>query len=77
MKTIAIAQDTVKILEFGHYLSPEGRQINIGRELVSCLTGTEYYEPETPSRIERDILSSNSQFPKIEFTLFESRFSSD
>lgn len=69
MKTIAIAQDTVKILEVCHYLSPEGKQINIGRELVSCLAGTEYYEPETLSRIERDILSSNSQFPKIEFTV--------
>lgn len=69
MKTIAIAQDTVKILEVGHYFCPEGKQINIGRELVSCLAGTEYYEPETLSRIERDILSSNSQFPKIEFTV--------
>lgn len=69
MKTIAIAQDTVKILEVGHYFSPEGKQINLGRELVSCLAGTEYYEPETLSRIERDILSSSSQFPKIEFTV--------
>lgn len=69
MKTIAIAQDTVKILEVGHYFSPEGKQINLGRELLSCLAGTEYYEPETLSRIERDILSSNFQFPKIEFTV--------
>ncbi|MEH2060068.1 MAG: TIGR02452 family protein [Nostoc sp.] len=69
MKRIAIAQDTLKILEAGHYFSPEGKQINIGRELVSCIAGTEYYEPETLSAIARNILSGNSQFAKTEFSL--------
>ncbi len=69
MKRIALAQDTLKILEVGHYFSPEGQQINIGRELVSCLAGTECYEPETLSALARKVLSGPSLFANTEFTV--------
>ncbi|MEG5140142.1 MULTISPECIES: TIGR02452 family protein [unclassified Microcoleus] len=62
MKRIAIAQDTLKIIEDGCYLSPEGKQVKIDRQLASCLAGTAYYEPEALSAIQENILSGTPQF---------------
>lgn len=67
MKRIAIAQDTLKILEDGCYLSPEGKQVKLDRELASCIAGTEYYEPEALSVIQESILSVTLQFSNTEF----------
>ncbi|MCW6052379.1 TIGR02452 family protein [Lyngbya sp. CCAP 1446/10] len=62
MKRIAIAQDTLKIIEDGCYLSPEGKQVKIDRQLASCLAGTAYYEPEALSAIQENVLSGTPQF---------------
>ncbi len=62
MKRIAIAQHTLKILEDGYYLSPEGKQVNLDRQLASCLAGTAYYEPEALSAIQENVLSGTPQF---------------
>lgn len=67
MRRIAIAQDTLEILEAGYYFSPEGKQVNIGKELVSCLAQTKYYDPDTLSTIKQDVLTSAPQFSNIEF----------
>ncbi len=67
MKRIAIAQNTLKILEDGCYLSPEGKQVKIDRQLASCLAGTAYYEPEALSAIQENVLSGTRQFSNTEF----------
>lgn len=67
MKRIAIAQDTLKILEDGYYLSPEGKQVNLDRQLASCIAGTAYYEPEPLLAIEQDVLSGTPQLSNTEF----------
>ncbi|MBD2085958.1 TIGR02452 family protein [Trichocoleus sp. ST-U3] len=67
MRRIAIAQDTLEILEAGYYYSPEGKQVDIGQGLVSCLAQTKYYEPDTLSTIKQNVLSSSPQFSNIEF----------
>jgi uncharacterized protein (TIGR02452 family) len=67
MKRIAIAQDTIKILEQGCYLSPEGKQVNIDRQLASCIAGTAYYEPETLLAIQENMLSVTAKFSNTEF----------
>lgn len=67
MKRIAIAENTLKILEDGCYLSPEGKLVKIDRQLASCMAGTAYYEPDALSAIERDVLSGTPQFSNTEF----------
>ncbi|MEG4863118.1 MULTISPECIES: TIGR02452 family protein [unclassified Microcoleus] len=67
MKRIAIAQHTLKIIEDGYYLSPEGKQVNLDRQLASCIAGTAYYEPEALLAIEQDVLSGTPQFSNTEF----------
>lgn len=67
MRTIAIAQDTLKILESGHYVSPEGKQVEIGREMTACVAGTKYYEPDAFSLIKKEVFSQNPAFANIEF----------
>ena len=67
MKRIAIAKDTVQILEAGYYCSPDGKQVDIVQELASCLEQTKCYEPDTLSTIQQKVLSDNPQFLTIEF----------
>jgi uncharacterized protein (TIGR02452 family) len=67
MKRVAIAQETVKILETGHYFY-EARPVEIARELSECLEGTKYYHPYFLAQIEREILARSPSFSQ---TLFE------
>lgn len=67
MRRIAIAQDTLEILEAGYYFFPEGKQVNIGKQLVSCIAQTKYYDPDPLSTIKQHVLSSAPQFSNIEF----------
>ena len=57
MKRIAIAQNTLEILEAGYYISQGGDCVDITRELVSCLDGTTYYDPDVLSNIKLEVLS--------------------
>ncbi|MBE9094040.1 TIGR02452 family protein [Tychonema sp. LEGE 07203] len=67
MKRIALTQHTLKIIEDGYYLSSEGKQVNLDRQLASCIAGTAYYEPEALLAIEQDVLSGTPQFSNTEF----------
>lgn len=67
MRRIAIAQDTLKILSAGYYLSPNGKKLNLEPELQSSLALTKYYEPDTLSQIETEVLSLTAQFSKTDF----------
>jgi len=67
MKRIAIAQDTLQILEDRYYSSPSGDRIDIDRELEDCLVETKCYLPDTLSTIQKEVVSQTSPFSKTEF----------
>lgn len=67
MKRVAIAKDTIKILEAGSYLSPDGQTIDLSSEIRSCLQQTQCYDSDIVSGIEQEILSRPPQFSKTEF----------
>jgi uncharacterized protein (TIGR02452 family) len=67
VKRIAIAQNTLDILEAGYYLSSSGDRVNIAQELTQCLDGTIYYNPDLLSHIKQEILSSEPQFLTTNF----------
>lgn len=67
MRRIAIAQDTLKILEAGYY-SFDGK-VDIAQEVASCVQQTKYYEPDVLSTIKQEVLYSPRQFTDIEFVV--------
>jgi uncharacterized protein (TIGR02452 family) len=67
VKRIAIAQNTLDILEAGYYFSSSGDRVNIAQELTQCLDGTTYYAPDILSYIEQEIFASEPQFSTTEF----------
>jgi uncharacterized protein (TIGR02452 family) len=67
MKRIAIARDTIDILEAGYYKSASGDRVDLTQALKFCFDGTTYYEPDILSKIEREVLSSTPQFSTTEF----------
>ncbi|HBB30973.1 MAG TPA: TIGR02452 family protein [Cyanobacteria bacterium UBA8803] len=67
MRRIAIAQDTLKIIEAGYYSSPEGQRIDIETTLASCVEQTRCYEPEALSTITPNVLARSPQFSHTEF----------
>ncbi len=67
MRKIAIAQDTLKIMEAGYYTSPDGQRVDISQTLASCLADTKCYEPDTLSNIKQELLSQSPQFSNTEF----------
>ncbi len=67
MRRIAIAQDTLKIIEAGYYCSPEGKRIELVQKIASCLEQTKSYEPDALSKLKQVVLSATSSFSNIEF----------
>ncbi|MGL5061566.1 MAG: TIGR02452 family protein [Microcoleus sp.] len=67
MRRIAIAQDTLNIIEAGYYCSPDGKRIELDRKIASCVEQTKYYQPDILSQIKQGVLSGNPQFSNIEF----------
>ncbi|HBE58246.1 MAG TPA: TIGR02452 family protein, partial [Cyanobacteria bacterium UBA11366] len=67
MRKIAIAQDTIKILETGYYSTPDGERVDISKALASCLDQTICYNPETLATIENNVIDSQPQFSKTQF----------
>ncbi|HBR75033.1 MAG TPA: TIGR02452 family protein [Cyanobacteria bacterium UBA11159] len=67
MRRIAIAQDTLKIMEAGYYTSSNGEQVDIAKTLVSCLTQTKCYQPDTLSNLKQEVLCKSPQFSNTEF----------
>jgi uncharacterized protein (TIGR02452 family) len=62
MKRIAIAQNTLEILESGYYISPSGIRIELESAIAKCLAQTTYYDPEMLADIQQDILSRPAKF---------------
>ncbi|OKH52243.1 TIGR02452 family protein [Calothrix sp. HK-06] len=69
MKRTAIAQNTLSILEAGYYVLENGKQIDISRELASCLSNTKCYSPDNLLDIQQQVLSSAPQFSSTEFEI--------
>jgi uncharacterized protein (TIGR02452 family) len=67
MRRIAIAQDTLKIIEAGYYCSPEGKRIELVQKMASCLEQTKCYQPDNLSKIKQGVLSGTPQFSNIKF----------
>ncbi|MEQ8381757.1 MAG: TIGR02452 family protein [Coleofasciculus sp. A1-SPW-01] len=67
MNRIAIAQDTLKILNAGYYDSPTGQRVDITQDLNACLAQTKYYDPDSLSTLEQNVLSSTPKFSTTEF----------
>ncbi|MEQ8465502.1 TIGR02452 family protein [Coleofasciculus sp. E1-EBD-02] len=67
MNRIAIAQDTLKILDAGYYDSPTGQRVDINQDLNACLAQTKYYDPDSLSTLEQNVLSSTPKFSTTEF----------
>ena len=67
MRKIAIAQDTLKIMEAGYYSSPDGQRVDISKTLASCLSQTKCYNPDTLSTIQNYIIASQPKFSNTQF----------
>jgi len=67
MKRSAIAQDTLKIIDIGYYHSPGGQQVDITQDLNACLAQTKYYDPDSLSTLEQNVISSTPKFSTTEF----------
>lgn len=65
----AIAQDTLKILEDGYYQSPEGKRVNIARELVSCIAQTKCYDLPEIEQIQKAVLAETPKFSNTVFAV--------
>jgi len=65
----AIAQDTLKILEDGYYQSPEGKQVDIARELVSCIAQTKCYDLPEIEQIQKEVIAKTPKFSNTEFAV--------
>jgi uncharacterized protein (TIGR02452 family) len=65
----AIAQDTLKILEDGYYQSSEGKQVDIARELVSCIAQTKCYELPEIEQIQKAVLAETPKFSNTVFAV--------
>ncbi|MBD2690899.1 TIGR02452 family protein [Anabaena catenula] len=70
MRRIAIAQNTLEILDVGSYISPNGNQVDIARELKYCFDSTKCYSPDNLAEIESGVLNS---IPRFSGTGFEVR----
>jgi uncharacterized protein (TIGR02452 family) len=63
-----LAAETLQIVEKGVYLSPDGREIEIGHLLQACLSGTRCFEPDQLRRAGSEALAQST--PALE-THFE------
>ncbi|WP_414756446.1 TIGR02452 family protein [Anabaena sp. CCY 9910] len=67
MRRIAIAENTLNILNMGNYLCADGNQVDISHELEQCLYLTKCYSPENLAKIETKVLNSLPRFSATEF----------
>jgi len=67
MNRMAIAQDTLKILDAGYYDSPTGQRVDITQDLNACLAETKYCDPDSLSTLEQNVISSTPKFSTTEF----------
>jgi uncharacterized protein (TIGR02452 family) len=69
MRRIAIAENTLKILNMGNYICADGNQVYISHELEQCLYSTKCYSPENLAKIESKVQNSLPSFSETEFAL--------
>lgn len=67
MKRTAIAQNTLSILETGHYILENGNQVDILQELASCVSNTKCYNADNLLDIQEKVLSTAPQFSNTDF----------
>lgn len=67
MNRKAIAQDTLNILKTGYYLNLKGTEIKIGHHITACVAATKYYDPDSLSTLETEVLSQPGAFSSTEF----------
>lgn len=67
MRRIAIAENTLEILNIGGYICSNGNQVYIADELHHCLNSTKCYSPDKLSQIESQALKSIPRFSATEF----------
>ncbi len=67
MNRVAIAQNTLDILNAGYYHLPTGEKVSIGSDLATCLAQTRYYNPDTLAALQIEVLASSPTFSKTEF----------
>lgn len=65
----AIAQNTLEILDSGYYESPDGKRVDIARELVSCIAQTKCYDLPEIEQIQKAVLAKTPEFSNTEFAV--------
>lgn len=69
MKRKYIAQQTVKILERGHYQAPSGHRIQLAGSQKACVKKTRCYDPNQLATIRQHVLSQPAKFSTSDFEL--------
>lgn len=69
MRRIAIAENTLKIMNIGSYICADGNQVYISHELEHCLYSTKCHSPENLAKIEYKVLNSLPRFSQTEFVV--------
>src|SRR5688500_5061131 len=62
-KRIAVAQETVGILDAGEFTSPGGRQVELGAQLARGVAETTLLQPEALRRLREKVFSTPSLWP--------------
>jgi uncharacterized protein (TIGR02452 family) len=63
-KRTSLAQETVKVVEQGSYLSPDGRRIDIASPVKSCLLATQFYSPQQLEDLRNRIVAEEIEGPE-------------
>lgn len=69
MNRVAIAQNTLDILNAGYYHLPRGKKVSIGQDLATCLANSRFYEPHPLSTMQIEVVSSPPPFAKTQFAV--------
>lgn len=65
MRRKQIAGDTVRVLEQGEYLLPDGRRVSLVAELSDCTQNTQCYDPVALEAIRDQVLAHPGEFPNM------------
>jgi uncharacterized protein (TIGR02452 family) len=58
---MALARQTVEIIERGSYTTASGRAVDIAESVRSCLEGTRFFAPEELKRIRKEVLAGPTE----------------
>ncbi|MCI0456238.1 MAG: TIGR02452 family protein [Gemmataceae bacterium] len=60
---MTLARQTVEIGQRGSYALPDGRSVEIGPLVQSCLAATRFYPPEQPEQLRQEVLACPAPHP--------------